>query len=123
MTTPLFQKVGKTTLNIKRKTQGSYVNGRWVEGTDEYPVCIEANVQPKLTNTELMLLPEGDRTTNALKVYTTFPLRQRVEGSSPVDGDRFDWVDGFTYEVVVTHTYVMGVLNHTKAIAVRKELT
>lgn len=124
MLQPRFLSTGKVQLTIDRTTDGTgeYVDGRWVASDDKERICIEANVQPQLTNKELYLLPEGDRTKDCVKVYTTFTLRGRREGSSHISADTFKW-DGYTYEVVVAHTYQMGVLNHTKALCVRKELT
>lgn len=122
-TSPQFLNVKKVTVVIRRPTAGSYVMGRWVQPTTAERVTIQANVQPVRTTKELMLLPEGDRTKDSLKLYTTTKLQGRQEGATVKTGDTFVWTDGHTYEVVVAHTYEMGVLNHTKAIAVRKELT
>lgn len=124
MLQPQFLSTGKVQLFINRVEENTeqYVDGRYVPSESTERLCIEANVQPRLTTRELYLLPEGDRTKDSIKVYTAFTLRGRREGDSPIDADTFTW-DGATYEVVVAHTYQMGVLNHTKALAIRRELT
>lgn len=123
MMLPPFRSVGSVTLNIIRPNLGEYVDGRWVENVQKQQIKIIANVQPNLTKQDTMLLSEGDRSRRALRVYTSYDLRGRQEGASAVEGDRFVWTDGHTYEIMQVFNYQMGVLNHTKAIAVRRELT
>lgn len=123
MLKPPFWATGRTTLTITRKTAGTYVNGRYVEGTTSTQE-ITANVQPGLKWNDIQYLPEGERGRKSLRVYTDFPLRTRQEGPDGHDADRFVWTDGHTYEVnVLCHSYEMGVLNHTKAICSRVEVT
>ena len=61
------------TIIIIRKTAGSYVNGRYVEG-DETEIEIDANVQP-LTGNEFLQLAEGDRYKESWKVFSASEIR------------------------------------------------
>ena len=127
MLNPPFLLTGKTALAIKRKTAGSYNNdGVYSEGTTT-TFDIVANVQPNLTRNEMMLLPEGERSKQTLKLYTSSALRMRREGANGHDADEFNWTDmngdTGTYQVMKLIGYQMGVLNHQKALCVRKELT
>jgi ribosomal 30S subunit maturation factor RimM len=124
MLKPPFLAVRKKTITIIRKRAGSYINGRWVENSlKPQTFNIEANIQPYHLRNDTLLKQEGDRSRSALKVYTSFDLQKRQEGDKPLEGDQFVWTDGHTYEVMETYQYEMGILNHTKAIALRKELT
>jgi len=121
-TKPGFLLTGKTTLTIKRTSAGSYVNGRWVDGTTVAPApTITANVQPANTR-DLLLLPESERTKEWVKVYTTDLIRNLREGVNGWAADEFTW-NGDTYRVMRVKRYQMGVLDHYKALAARVELT
>lgn len=127
MLNPPFLLTGSTCLTIRRKTSGTYnADGDYSEGTvSTLSIC--ANVQPNLTRNEMMLLPEGERSKQTLKLYTATPLRMRREGTSGHDADEFDWTDASgdigTYQVMKTISYQMQILDHCKALCVRKELT
>lgn len=112
---------GKVTVDVSRREGGQYVRGVWQAAL---PIVfqITANIQPVLKSTDTQILPEGDRTKECIKVYTTTPLLQRREGESPVEGDIITW-DGKLFEVMKAIEYKMGFLNHWKIIAVRKEIT
>lgn len=122
MTYPmLLHLTGQATVDVTRVEGGSLVKGIWRKGTPT-TFSIKANIQPLLKGTDLQLLPEGDRTREVIKVYTTTPLLQRQEGSQAHEGDLISW-DGKMFEVIRAITYKMGLLDHTKAICVRKEIT
>lgn len=120
MTTPLFLSVGKTTVTVKRFGTGSYILGRWQEGT-ESTFTITANVQPYQSRSRSEPTAMGERSKRCIKLYSTTPLKTSQEGSALTEGDKVYW-DGAWYEVIEIATYVMGVLNHTKAICQRDEL-
>lgn len=122
MLKPPFLAVGRTTLTITRKTAGSYVGGRYVEGSPS-TLDIVANVQPGLKYNDLQFLPEGERGRKALRVYTDTLIRTRKEGTAGYDADEFVWTDGLTYQFVFVHNYEVGPLQHWKGIAVAKEVT
>lgn len=122
MTYPmLLHLTGQAVVEVTRTVGGSFVKGVWQKGTPT-TLHIKANVQPLLKGADLLILPEGDRTKELIKVYTTSPLLQRKEGSTPNEGDLIAW-DGKVYEVLKVIAYKMGLLDHYKAICVRKELT
>ena len=112
---------GQVEITINRSSGGSWVKGVYRPNATT-PLVIKANIQPVLKSTETMLMPEGDRSKEMVKVYTTVPLVQRTEGANPTQGDTFVF-DGKTWEVMKVISYKMGILNHTKSICVRRELT
>lgn len=117
----LLPLTGYIEVSVTRTTGGSRVKGAWVKGAST-ELTIQANIQPVMKGTDTLLLPEGDRSKEIIKIYTTSELLSRKEGASPVDGDIIEY-DGKSFEVMRVISYKMGILNHTKAIAVRRELT
>lgn len=120
MLKPQFLLTHKIPLTIFRRSLGSYVEGKWIEGaTVEVPV--QVNIQP-LKGYEILQLPESERTRVWWKVYSADVLRTEKENSWAADefiwkGDRYkimkldDWTSG------------MGILEHVRAFATRVELT
>ena len=123
MITAPFTSLPQRQLIITRGGTDSYVNGRLVEGTPT-TLTIWATVVPyALKHKENTIYdPDGDRSRQALKVYTQTPLRQRVDGPSGWKADTFQWIDGWTYAVEDLAIYQMNVLNHCRAICSRVEL-
>lgn len=121
MLKPPFLATKSIPLIIVRKTAGSYIDGRYVEGTTS-SFTIRANVQPGLKFNDTQYLPEGERGRLAVRVYTDSEIRARKEGANGYDADEFEY-EGHTYVIRWCHFYAMGVLNHWKAIAVAKEVT
>lgn len=122
MLNPPLLLVGNVTLDITRRTSATYNLGRLEPGTESI-VQVVANVQPVQKSTDMMLLPEADRSRAVLKVYTKGQeLRQLKEGPNGWAADQFEW-DGDLYEVLKVIDYKMGVLNHYKALCQRVELT
>lgn len=119
MSKPPFLSVGKVCLTIYRSSLGQYVDGFYQENTDDESFKLWANVQP-LSYHETLLLPEQSRSNKTLKVYSRCNLRTAKEGSW--QADEFDW-DGDRYRVMKTLSYKMGVLDHSKAICERIEIT
>lgn len=117
----LLPLTGIVSVTVLRSSGGAFVKGVWV-ANDYAPLTIEANIQPVLKGTDTLLVPEGDRSKEIIKIYTTTPLTARVEGASSKQGDIVEW-DGKQFEVMKTIEYKMGILNHQKSIAVRRELT
>ena len=120
MSIPLFLAVHKTTVTVKRYGTGSWVLGRWLEGT-ESTFTIEANVQPYQSRSRSEPKAEGQKSRRCIKLYSTTPLRTNQEGAALTEGDKVYW-ESHWYEVIEIATYTMGVLNHTKAICQRDEL-
>lgn len=120
MTIAQFSLVKKIPVDITRSSPGSYVAGEWVPGSTSI-ITIQANVHP-FTDYQVMILPESDRTKSWLWVFSASELRQKKEGSSGYNGDRFTW-NGEVYEVMKTQKYEMTVQDHFEAKAVRVELS
>lgn len=80
------------TYTVTRRAASTYSNGVRVAGSTS-TLSITASVQP-VTGRELERLPEGMRTTEVVKLYTTTALRTADSG----DPDHIS-IDGETYEV------------------------
>lgn len=117
----LLPLTGKVTVDVKRSEGGSRTKGVWTNAA-QTTITISANIQPVLKGTDTLLVPEGDRSKEIIKIYTTTLLKSRVEGTTSNQGDIVEW-DGKQFEVMKVIQYQMGVLDHVKAIAVRRELT
>jgi hypothetical protein len=101
---------------VKRRTAGSYVDGTWAPGT-ESEFTIQASVQPTKPD-ELINLPEAQRTSAAMKVYTNTILRTANEASA-IQADCIV-VDEEDWEIQKIDKHALGMA-HFKAIAVRKD--
>jgi hypothetical protein len=115
-----FSLVKKTPVTIVRQSQGQYVDGEWVDGT-ETSIVIQANVHP-FSDYQVMMMPESDRTKSWVWLFTSSDVRQKKEGPGGYGADRFSWL-GDIYEVMMVQTFVMGVRDHREAKCVRIELT
>jgi|AntRauTorckE6833_2_1112554.scaffolds.fasta_scaffold13172_4 hypothetical protein len=113
-----FQSTGSVPLTLKRPnaTGGSYIDGVWVE-TASTDVEIIVNIQPAGYK-ETMILEYADRSKKKVKVYSSDVILSEEESEN--GADEFEW-EGDTYRVMKVLNYSMGILNHTKAIAVMKE--
>lgn len=111
---------GSIQLDLLRKTQGSYVDGIWVAGTEDV-VTIAANIQP-LKEAELAIMPEADRTKVWLKLYSPSPIRTDKQGTDGHDADQFVF-EGDRFKVMKVEHYSMGVQDHYKAVAARVEIS
>ena len=118
--TPGFLLTKKIPIDLIRKTAGSYVDGEWVEGA-ETTVTIDVNIQP-LKPSELLILPEADRSRQWWKVYSASEIRMDKQGASGWAADEFIY-QGDRYKVMKVENYSMGVLNHYRALAARMELS
>lgn len=85
------------------RPSGSYVAGRWVEGTAE-TFEITASIQPA-TPKELQRLPEGDRVRDVIAIWTTTELR--VAASPAAQADRVTYA-GAVYEVQAVERWDLG---------------
>lgn len=120
MSVAQFSLVKKVPVTIYRHSQGSYVDGDWVEGAEQQ-VVIQANVHP-FSDYQVMMLPESDRTKSWMWLFTADVVRQKKEGLGGYGADRFLW-DGDMYEVMKTQKFSMGVRDHFEAKCARVELT
>lgn len=118
MLKPKFLLTKKIPLTVYRIGLGSWVDGKWVEGS-ETEVEIEVNIQP-FKNHELMMLPESERSRKWYKLYSADEIRTLNEGENGSDEFIFE---GERYRVMSTRRFSMGTLDHWKATAARIPLT
>lgn len=117
--------------NIFRKPQtilrvgGSYDDaGRWVDG-EVQKFTILASVQP-LTLVEyaavMQALPEGRRTSKAVKIYTDVQLQvaQAETDTRPALNPDILLLDSAQYEIIATADYRTTTLKHYKYYATEK---
>lgn len=104
-------------LPVERYGTGNWVNGEWDDGAITN-ITIKANVQPSLTWNLMRMLAEGDRSKQAIAIYSVEPLVMAEEGSSAKKADVVLW-QGKRWQVKSVMTYEMGILNHTESVAVR----
>lgn len=122
MLKPQFLLTHKIPLTIFRKSEGSYVNGRWVEGSTS-EIVLQVNIQP-LKPYEILMLPEADRTRTWVKFYSADYARTLKEGEGGWAADEFIWKnDRYKIMKVDDWTNGMGILEHVKIQAARIELT
>ena len=117
----LLPLTGSVKVCVRRSVAGSRVKGVYVSPPPKR-ISISANIQPMIKSTDTMMLPEGDRSKEAIKIYTTTALFSVREGTNSVVADVIEW-QGSEWEIVKVVHYQMGVLDHFKALAVRKELS
>lgn len=120
MLKPQFLLTNKIPVSIERRGQGSWSFGEWVEG-EPITVIREVNIQP-LKPSEILQMPESDRTREWYKVYCAEDLRTMQEGVGGHDADEFTW-QGYNYKIMKVQNYAMGILNHFKAYAARTPVT
>lgn len=84
------------TVTITRYNAGSYVEGRWVEGSTS-TFDVKGSLQV-LRPEEMLRLEEGQRLEATRKFYTKTKL-QSAEVAAGTRADRFDYL-GDTYEVL-----------------------
>lgn len=118
MTTPF--EVFRTPITLRRPSAGSYVNGRWVEGsyTDS---TITASIQP-LKGEDMESLPEGRRDSEAYKMYTSTLVKTVQEAGSNQNADRVIFF-GKEFEVHQVNEWQnnsnFNIVNHYKYLVLR----
>lgn len=114
---PPFQLTKSMKITVERALPGDFdENGRWQEGT-RFSMIVDANVQPA-KGYDLMIVKESDRSEEWIKIYTREELFTLYEGLNGREADVVIY-DGKRYQVKNAKPYKMGVLNHTRALAVR----
>ena len=103
--------LGRYDYTVKRYASGSYVDGRWVEGS-ETELTIKTSVQP-LNGKELEALPEGRREKSSYKGYTSLYMQTVQNSENP---DRIV-IDGDEYEIFTVENWQSNIINHYKFIA------
>lgn len=103
-------------LTIIRKAVGTYVDGIWVNGADS-SIVISAVIQ-NANPDDLILLPEGTRTTEAVKIHTVSQVNT-VSEAGETDADQFLY-NGYRYRIYDVFDRKIG--NYFKAVAIRIKL-
>ena len=92
-----------TSLTVRRKATGTFSNGRYTPAGSETTFAVtNASVQA-MGGRELMLLPEGYRTRQAVKVYSPVEIRA-ADAEAGLEADRFDYL-GEQFEVVTCESW------------------
>lgn len=120
MLRPQFLLTKTIPVTITRKSQGSYVNGRWQEGTST-TVERQINIQP-MKDDEILLLPEAERTREWYKLWCADEIRTLKEGVGGWAADEFT-IKGERFKVMKVKHYFMGTLDHYECAAVKIETT
>lgn len=105
---------------VFRRTEGTYVNGRWIDG--DYATVGEtilANVQPAtIGDYDMMKADEaGRRIERMIRVYTDSQLN--VAGTDDVNGDQVYYL-GERYTVIGVSAWLQGNLAHFRYLAARE---
>lgn len=107
-------------VQVFRRTEGAYVNGRWVDG-DYASVgeTILANIQPATASDYDRMVPEtgGRRIERMIRVYTGAALN--VAGENDVNGDQIYYL-GERYTVIAVSPWLQGRLAHYRYLAARE---
>ena len=100
-------------VEIQRPNAGSYVNGVWVptSSSPKYIQAVVQNANPK----DLLVVPEGLRTSESIKIHTTSEMKT-VDEVGETDADVVEY-NSKNYRVYNVADRQIG--NYYKAIAVR----
>lgn len=112
----LISKFGKQYKVTRQRKDGAYINGRWAPTGNLETLQITASVQP-LSGDELQMLPEGERTAETKRLYTTTKLNSLNE-SEQMNADIIT-IDGSSWEVHKAEAWSPNILDHNKYLIVR----
>lgn len=102
-------------LTVKRQSEGAWVNGFWVAGS-ETTLTIQASAQPANAD-DMQLLPDGKRLQGAYKIYTDADLIVAIEGVTQV-ADKVV-INGQDYEISAANPWQNGIIPHNEFMATR----
>lgn len=102
---------------IRNNSSGSYVNGKYVEGTTE-EFYIQGSAQP-VTGEELLNLPEAQRKRGVIKLYTQTKLNV-VDTNNKRQCDLLEYRDE-NYEVHEVKDYSDYFFTHYKILLIKIE--
>ncbi len=118
----LGQAVPTVEITLTRFKAGSHVEGKWVAGAVQATYKPQAIVVPA-TPAQIRMLPEGKRTTEAIRVFIPRSVvPEIVSVSSTRAADRIT-VDGKTYEVNSVGNYDELDFRHWDVLATKLEDT
>jgi hypothetical protein len=117
----MIQRFGRTITLRRPAAPGAFVDGIW-QPAAMADTSITASVQPA-SGDDLLQLPEGNRTADTLKIFTTSELRNEND-LTKTDPDIL-LIDGRQYAVHNVKTWPSGVgdLAHYECLAVRRNGT
>ena len=113
----LLRHVGRRKYTVTTITAGSYVDGRWVEGT-ESTFEVTGHEQPSGPQ-ELQMLPDSFRSKDTRLFMTTSNIKT-LEESNGTTPDKVT-IDGVQFEAHKKKSYQMGPRQHYEIILVREE--
>jgi hypothetical protein len=112
------------TFTFRRFAAGQYVNGKWIDGVEVIPTdedgneiswSMAASIQ-RMTAQETQAMPEGQRSSEWIKIYTTTKL-ERTQEADKTKGDVVSYNDR-EYEVIKIEDWMDTRIPHYKALAV-----
>lgn len=118
---PTFQLTNCVDITLRRFVMAMVKGRPMVEEILPRPV-IEGNVQPVKWQ-EIMQMPEADRTSEWIKIYTNdhvVTAEESLETGNPADV--VEW-EGHTYKVMKEKHYKMGILDHRVVYCAREPLS
>jgi hypothetical protein len=105
----------RNTVELERFTAGSYTKGVYAKG--QSTTCdLDVNVQP-VKPSEMLSLPEGQRTKETIKIFSDEALRS-VEQVGSEAADRITYNDK-VYEVFSTKNWQFSRIAHWMSLAQR----
>lgn len=111
----LIDSFATDTITIKRYSGGQYIKGIWTEGV-ETTTTAKASVQP-VSGNELMLLPEGRRNSESVKIFTTAQLKtQSLQEKCDIIEIR-----GIDFEIHNVKHWFGTDIEHYECLAVKRE--
>lgn len=116
-TLSLINRFKKDVVTVKRKAAGSYIEGVFTDG-EETEIEITGSIQP-LNGKELLVLSEGNRVKDTIKIYTDSELRTDKSSTCVADLIEYNnkiWqvMNVFDYSTTIAGT----TLTHYKALCV-----
>jgi len=106
-------------LNVYRKAAGSYVSGRWTNGSASPDFTIQTSWQPA-NGRDLQALEEGMRQSSIFKGYPKIKV-QTVNPETLEKEDIIVGPDGSNYRVIFVAPYQNNLINHYKFMAMREK--
>lgn len=107
-------------VTIRRRAEGAWVDGRWVNGAESAPETILATVQPAQSGDYDQLEPllEGRRVDGMVRVYTSEQIQ--IAGQGLTNGDLLVWPEGMRdrpYVFVARSPWQSRIIPHYRYLA------
>lgn len=104
-------------LGVTRKSAGSYIKGRWVDGST-ISFNVTGSLQP-VSGNKAQALMEGKRLISIMEFITAVKLIA-ADPITQISGDIVT-IDGNPYEVILVEPWQNGILNHYACTMIRKD--